>query len=634
MLLDILFVFCKLNPDVGYRQGMHELLAPILWVVERDAIDLGPTSRALGEEAVVRAVYDAEHIEHDSFALFSQVMHNAKNFYEQTTHSGQENPMVIRSKRIFGDMLPLVDPELAQHLEHIDVVPQTFLMRWIRLLFGREFGFDDMLLLWDVIFAEDPTLEIVDYVCLAMLLRIRWDLIDADYNSALTLLLRYPEPDKDNPAQTFALDALYLRDHLNTDGSGYLILKYTGQPLLPRDRPATPPALQRNITAFSGFPTVLSSPSGFPSSSGKARRGRDIEALFQSTAKNIYARGRSALDEVHKRAQEIRETQTPSLPPRPKAVQTGPAALYARVKALEERNKQLADLLEGAVGSLWEYQRVITEQSGNGDDGEPGERVEQLSMAIAKVQFVQVYLADTSLPMPESEPDTQSGGRSGSDGRDNEKAEMEEIAIRAPDAAQSPLPRRASEQPAANQLPVAATTATPSKRTSDAAEQLADPSTFDDEETQTPPASEQQVPAISIQKAAHVPDTPPSITDTMPAGPMKSPNASASPPGPRPPLAQSAYSWMLGQESGAAAKQPFARATSILPEIGRSRGFLFGGGGEDDGHSVPPERPDKSMASGRRSLRQGKQRQKATDAEVVDDGNIDLDTLSGKETDK
>ena len=39
-LLDILFIYAKLNPDIGYRQGMHELLAPILWAIHQDAVDL------------------------------------------------------------------------------------------------------------------------------------------------------------------------------------------------------------------------------------------------------------------------------------------------------------------------------------------------------------------------------------------------------------------------------------------------------------------------------------------------------------------------------------------------------------------------------------------------------------------
>lgn len=80
ILLDVLFVFCKLNPDVGYRQGMHEIAAPILWVVHDDAIDVGEGSRALGEDAVIKTVFDADHIEHDTFAIFGQVMQNAKTF--------------------------------------------------------------------------------------------------------------------------------------------------------------------------------------------------------------------------------------------------------------------------------------------------------------------------------------------------------------------------------------------------------------------------------------------------------------------------------------------------------------------------------------------------------------------------
>jgi TBC1 domain family member 5 len=46
--------------------------------------------------------------------------------------------------------------------------------RWIRLLFGREFKLCELLMVWDVLFAEDPSLELVDMICVAMLLRIRW----------------------------------------------------------------------------------------------------------------------------------------------------------------------------------------------------------------------------------------------------------------------------------------------------------------------------------------------------------------------------------------------------------------------------------------------------------------------------
>lgn len=38
-MIDALFVYCKMHEEISYRQGMHELLALILWAVETDAIE-------------------------------------------------------------------------------------------------------------------------------------------------------------------------------------------------------------------------------------------------------------------------------------------------------------------------------------------------------------------------------------------------------------------------------------------------------------------------------------------------------------------------------------------------------------------------------------------------------------------
>lgn len=45
----------------------------------------------------------------------------------------------------------------------------------MRLLFGREFPFQEVLVVWDRLFAEGLRSELVDFVCIAMLLRIRWE---------------------------------------------------------------------------------------------------------------------------------------------------------------------------------------------------------------------------------------------------------------------------------------------------------------------------------------------------------------------------------------------------------------------------------------------------------------------------
>lgn len=49
----------------------------------------------------------------------------------------------------------------------------TLNSRWIRLIFTRELPFSVAMRLWDGIFAEDPGLQLLDYICIAMLLLVR-----------------------------------------------------------------------------------------------------------------------------------------------------------------------------------------------------------------------------------------------------------------------------------------------------------------------------------------------------------------------------------------------------------------------------------------------------------------------------
>ena len=144
ILLDILFIFCKINQDVGYRQGMHEVLAPILWVIEEDALDETneDTQNSSDQDSVMRQMLDSTYIEHDAFTLLSLVMRSAKSFYElgepdrksSTTSGGSnmpqhgESPIVERSKRVHEVYLARLDPGLAEHFTNIEVLPQIFLM--------------------------------------------------------------------------------------------------------------------------------------------------------------------------------------------------------------------------------------------------------------------------------------------------------------------------------------------------------------------------------------------------------------------------------------------------------------------------------------------------------------------------
>lgn len=51
--------------------------------------------------------------------------------------------------------------------------PFYYYRRWLRLLFGREFPIHDLLIIWDAIFADGISSNLVDYIFVAMLIAIR-----------------------------------------------------------------------------------------------------------------------------------------------------------------------------------------------------------------------------------------------------------------------------------------------------------------------------------------------------------------------------------------------------------------------------------------------------------------------------
>lgn len=132
MILDILFIYCKLNPTAGgYRQGMHELLAPIIFAIDQDAVDRASVGEDSSIEPAMVEMLDSDYVGHDAYALFCKIMERAGSFYELGDPNGvtsDQNAIVEKSRYIHEVLLMKIDPELATHLQNIEVLPQIFLM--------------------------------------------------------------------------------------------------------------------------------------------------------------------------------------------------------------------------------------------------------------------------------------------------------------------------------------------------------------------------------------------------------------------------------------------------------------------------------------------------------------------------
>lgn len=138
--------------------------------------------------------------------------------FSRPQDAGPSIAIVTKVNRIQDQLVKKHDIELHMHLNRLEIAPQIYGMsvspptvgyapeaffsacnchlcclscsRWVRLLFGREFPLQDLLVVWDALFADSITLDLVDYIFVAMLLYIR----DARTFRFVFLLL----PDKSN----------------------------------------------------------------------------------------------------------------------------------------------------------------------------------------------------------------------------------------------------------------------------------------------------------------------------------------------------------------------------------------------------------------------------------------------------
>ncbi|KAB5551984.1 hypothetical protein DKX38_009295 [Salix brachista] len=308
MLRRILLLWCLRHPEYGYRQGMHELLAPFLYVLHIDVECLSEVRKqyedhftdkfdglafqendltynfdfkkiidsmedeigshgntvkvkslneldpeiqmtvlltdAYGAEGELGVVMSEKFMEHDAYCMFDALMSGSHgsvaivDFYSHSPSCGSHSglPPVIEASAALYHLLSVVDSSLHDHLVELGVEPQYFALRWLRVLFGREFSLENLLLIWDSIFAADnnitldkvteddadsgfcifrsPQGALIPAMAVSMILHLRSSLLATEHaTTCLRRLLNFPENidlrkliNKAESLQTLALD--------------------------------------------------------------------------------------------------------------------------------------------------------------------------------------------------------------------------------------------------------------------------------------------------------------------------------------------------------------------------------------------------------------------------------------------
>uniref|UniRef100_A0AAQ5YS06 TBC1 domain family member 15 n=1 Tax=Amphiprion ocellaris TaxID=80972 RepID=A0AAQ5YS06_AMPOC len=148
LLHDILMTYCMYDFDLGYVQGMSDLLSPILFVMENE----------------VDAFW--------CFVAFMDQMH--QNFEEQM--QGMKLQLIHLSA-----LLRLLDLSFWNYLESQDSGYLYFCFRWLLIRFKRELSFQDVLRLWEVMWTGLPCQNFHLLVCCAILDSEKQKIMEENY---------------------------------------------------------------------------------------------------------------------------------------------------------------------------------------------------------------------------------------------------------------------------------------------------------------------------------------------------------------------------------------------------------------------------------------------------------------------
>ena len=237
ILANVLYIWAKENSDVSYRQGMNELLAIIFIVfypfyftctrkpknTKEDIVDFLKDMNLYKDDIYIY-FHDEDEIQSDLFYAFEALMkkgmtklfdpHFLKKddpgykLYEifpqmWKDDSNETNPTYVyrRSSLLIKEKLKSLDNDLYTHFKKIDLNCEVFLQRYLRCIFCREFNLDDVYILWDLIFYDNYIngkkqkydFIYMEYICIAMIFKIRDRLKDSDQNECFSTLFKYPQ---------------------------------------------------------------------------------------------------------------------------------------------------------------------------------------------------------------------------------------------------------------------------------------------------------------------------------------------------------------------------------------------------------------------------------------------------------
>ena len=151
VLRRILFFYSKEHEELGYVQGMTEIIANIFYIFSKDD---NPFTK--------------EYAEIDSYFIYEKLMEEIKQIFQLDKENFSETFINLQIKQI-KKILKKIEPDLLNYFEYIGLEIKNFVIRWILVLFAQEFTIDVTVNFWDRVFTQKDKLKFICYISVAII---------------------------------------------------------------------------------------------------------------------------------------------------------------------------------------------------------------------------------------------------------------------------------------------------------------------------------------------------------------------------------------------------------------------------------------------------------------------------------
>ena len=209
----ILTNFAKNQKNMSYRQGMNEILSIIIYAMfpyygkspnnkySSELIETWIKNPLENAKDIYFFFHDENEFEYDVYNLFNNLMTKlglAKLYESESTDNKSIPYFIKRINNIMSKKLSIEDKAIYSHFQKENLDYSVVFQRWVKCLFKREFPLPDTCLIWDYIFAhelEKPTGELlyIDYIVIAMVINVKYDLLSKDNSGIFQVFLNYPK---------------------------------------------------------------------------------------------------------------------------------------------------------------------------------------------------------------------------------------------------------------------------------------------------------------------------------------------------------------------------------------------------------------------------------------------------------